>query len=82
MSVTAEQQVKTRKPPSEWPKAARESYDAIRPIGVGGFGSVWLAKKKDDKGNTSDAFVAIKVVGKPKSETISDFERRSQGGYL
>ena len=76
------QTIKTRKPPSSWPSAARDSYDAIRPIGVGGFGSVWLAKKKDDKVSPGDAFVAIKVVGKPKSETMSDFERRSQGGYL
>jgi len=76
------QTIKTRKPPSSWPSAARDSYDAIRPIGVGGFGSVWLAKKKDDKVSPGDAFVAIKVVGKPKSETMSDFERRSQGGYF
>ena len=72
-----------RKPPSSWPLAARDSYHAIRPIGVGGFGSVWLAKRKDNSKGEADAdFVAIKVVGKSKCETISDFERRSQGGYL
>ena len=71
-----------RKPPSQWPLAARESYHAIRPIGTGGFGSVWLAKRKDTA-KEDDIFVAIKVVGKSKSESIlSDFDRRSQGGYL
>lgn len=72
-----------RKPPSNWPLAARYSYHAICPIGDRGFGSVWLAKRKDNsKEEDDDGFVAIKVVGKSKSETISDFERRSQCGYL
>ncbi len=36
----------TPSPPSSWSKDTQESYVPVRPLGVGGFGSVWLAKEK------------------------------------
>ena len=31
--------------PNSWPPQARREYQAVRALGTGGFGAVWLAKK-------------------------------------
>lgn len=55
--------------PPKWPKECNDLYSPVRVVGTGGFGSVWMAKRKD--ANTSnngsgggDTHVAIKIVGK------------------
>eukprot|EP00957_Ditylum_brightwellii_P097372 7416284-Ditylum_brightwellii.AAC.1 len=50
-----------------WPQEANEIYEPIRPLGQGGFGSVWMAKRREAKEITQrkeadDEYVAIKVV--------------------
>lgn len=53
-------------PPEEWPLKIRESYDAMRILGKGGFASVVLARAKTTTTSTSGSKsnkVAIKVVG-------------------
>jgi serine/threonine protein kinase len=53
-------------PPSpQWPQKCNEQYEPVRVIGTGGFGSVWMAKRRDANSSNigSDTHVAIKVVG-------------------
>ena len=57
--------------PKGWPKEALDSYDAIRPLGKGAFGLVWLARAKD-----ADAdYVAIKHI-KTSDETEKAYAER------
>ena len=82
----------TTKPsvPSSWCKETRELYDPVRSLGVGGFGSVWLAKEKNpDRQNgdnkeddESSSLVAIKVVGHPHNQKISSKLQISEEGYF
>lgn len=50
-----------------WPPDIEDSYERIRPLGEGGFGKVWLAKKKaivaEEKEDEDDEeYVAIKQI--------------------
>lgn len=36
--------------PKSWPQQARDLYDPIRRLGIGGFGAVWLAKRSGSGG--------------------------------
>ena len=57
--------------PKGWPKEALDSYDAIRPLGKGAFGLVWLARTKD-----ADAdYVAIKHI-KTSDDTEKAYAER------
>ena len=57
----------TPTPPPQWPRACNEQYKPVRIVGKGGFGSVWMAKRRDASASSSsgsgDTHVAIKVVG-------------------
>ena len=55
----------TPTPPSEWSECVQSLYEPIRSLGKGGFGSVWLARPKDE--NSPYSFAAIKVVHSPNS---------------
>ena len=35
-------------PPSSWSKEVRDKFTPVKPLGVGGFGSVWLAMRKEE----------------------------------
>jgi serine/threonine protein kinase len=50
------------KAPSQWPKDLSDTYEPVRDLGSGAFGSVVLARSKQDDG-ASSKFVAVKVVG-------------------
>lgn len=56
-------------PPAEWPPQVRESYEPLRVLGVGGFGSVVLARETKPPpeapadGRTRPKKVAVKMVG-------------------
>eukprot|EP00574_Skeletonema_japonicum_P004478 CAMPEP_0201718182 /NCGR_PEP_ID=MMETSP0593-20130828/3747_1 /ASSEMBLY_ACC=CAM_ASM_000672 /TAXON_ID=267983 /ORGANISM="Skeletonema japonicum, Strain CCMP2506" /LENGTH=429 /DNA_ID=CAMNT_0048208415 /DNA_START=32 /DNA_END=1321 /DNA_ORIENTATION=+ len=53
--------------PPQWPKECNEQYAPVRVVGTGGFGSVWMAKRKDANAannGSGDTHVAIKIVGK------------------
>lgn len=68
--------------PSPWPAAALKAYEPIRPLGKGGFGSVYLAKSKrgvtEGEPKTSvDTTVALKLVGRGASASTT----RSEAGY-
>lgn len=63
--------------PKSWPKEAEETYEAIRPLGKGAFGLVWLAKRKEQSSFDPDAtseedspYVAIKHI-----KTLTSTER-------
>lgn len=43
------------KVPKSWPPQARREYQAVRALGTGGFGAVWLAKKNDQEQSLSGA---------------------------
>ena len=63
-----------------WPTSALEAYEPIRPLGKGGFGSVYLAKKRDvpEGADTGvDTLVAMKTVGRGTSTSRT----RSEAGY-
>lgn len=49
--------------PTEWPPEVSAIYEPVRQLGVGGFASVMLARKKDAKEGDKDAQVAMKIVG-------------------
>ena len=82
--------------PSSWSKETQEAYVPIKSLGVGGFGSVWLAKEKSNTSSTSstleehtnthdqekDQLVAIKVVGHPHNQKISSRLQISEEGYF
>ena len=75
------------KPPSSWSQEICELYDPVRPLGVGGSGSVWLAREKNhnkDSDASSDDQVqaAIKVVGHSHDQKISKKLQRSEEGYF
>jgi len=62
--------------PKGWPKEALDSYNAIRPLGKGAFGLVWLARAKEDGGgDDSSEYVAIKHI-KTASETERAYAER------
>jgi len=66
--------------PPPWPAAVLKAYEPIRPLGKGGFGSVYLAKKRNvpEGAETSvDATVAMKLVGRGASASRT----RSEAGY-
>jgi serine/threonine protein kinase len=55
----------------DWPSDIEDEYERIRPLGEGGFGKVWLAKKKtvqaiaeekDTQKNDEEEYVAIKQI--------------------
>lgn len=54
--------------PISWPNEIEETYDAIRLLGKGAFGLVWLAKSKQE--SKDDTYVAVKQI-----ETRSDKDR-------
>lgn len=77
--------------PESWPSEARALYSPVRPLGKGGFGAVWLAKSKTEdnvvgdntqEDNSSDNYVAIKLVGHAPKYHISSFERAGESGYF
>jgi serine/threonine protein kinase len=57
----------TTTPPPQWPRECNEQYTPMRIVGKGGFGSVWMATRRDASASSSsgsgDTHVAIKVVG-------------------
>lgn len=63
-------------PPKAWPRVAAESYEPVRPLGKGGFGSVLLAKRRDSPETSveKDLFVAMKAVG-------GNSASKSEAGY-
>ncbi len=81
-------------PPSSWSKEVQDLFTPIRRLGDGGFGSVWLARRKKDNttnieerchesdGSEKSLLVAIKVVGHPHNKKISSFEKVSEAGYF
>lgn len=58
--------------PPQWRRECNDQYTPVRVIGKGGFGSVWMAKRRDANaanncdcsGGSVETHVAIKVVGK------------------
>lgn len=68
--------------PDSWPPKARELYSPVKPLGKGGFGAVWLAKSRVSEVNSSDNYVAIKLVGHAPKHIISSFERAGESGYF
>lgn len=66
--------VQSNRPPEQWPSEVAKLYDPIRVLGVGGFASVMLARKKVASDNDENKIVAIKVVG-------SAFVSKSDLGY-
>jgi len=78
-------------PPLSWSEEVRDLFVPVRSLGIGGFGSVWLARKKnstveeqyiDSEKKEEDNLVAIKVVGHPHNQKISSFEKLSEEGYF
>jgi len=70
-----------RDAPKEWSDEVSSLYNPIRPLGQGGFGSVWLAKAKEDD---TDENVAIKVVGHPLNQckkTSHTIQRIEEGTF-
>jgi serine/threonine protein kinase len=59
------------KPPKEWPTEVVQLYDPVRTLGVGGFASVELARKKSP-GPNEEKFVAMKIVGSKDGVTRSE----------
>ncbi len=49
--------------PSEWPKELKSAYSPIRPLGEGGFGSVWLARRNVKLEHEKSKLAAIKLIG-------------------
>lgn len=71
--------------PSSWPIEARQLYNPIRPLGIGGFGTVWLAEPTSEdskRRHEGDQQVAIKLVGHPASKKTSAFAKMSESGYF
>lgn len=69
--------------PTEWSDEVSALYNPIRPLGKGGFGSVWLAKAKT-KTKAQDEKVAIKVVGHPythNKKTSYAIQRIEEGTF-
>jgi serine/threonine protein kinase len=52
--------------PKEWPADVSKEYEPVRVLGVGGFASVTLARKKNAK-EGDDKLVAIKIAGSKDS---------------
>jgi len=74
---------KTPSPPSSWCEEVRKRFSPVKPLGTGGFGSVWLANKKESVDDEeAEDNVAIKVVGHPHNQKISSFEKMSEAGYF
>mmetsp|Transcript_6707 Transcript_6707/g.14665 ORF Transcript_6707/g.14665 Transcript_6707/m.14665 type:complete len:455 (+) Transcript_6707:159-1523(+) len=62
-----------------WPSDALKEYEPIRSLGEGGFGSVYLAKKRDvAEGETADVQVAMKMIGRGSATAT---RTRSESGY-
>ena len=76
----------SKKVPKSWPAKARELYSPLRQLGIGGFGTVWLAETKESLSSSSvlsqDKCVAIKLVGHPITAPMSKFEKKSEEGYF
>ncbi len=76
--------------PSSWPNETRKLYSPLKPLGTGGFGTVWLAESippvTEESSNSSqpaaDRQVAIKLVGHPLSKKTSAFAKMSESGYF
>lgn len=49
--------------PSEWSKEVKSTYSPVRPLGEGGFGSVWLARRNVKLEHEKSKLAAIKVIG-------------------
>ena len=49
--------------PSEWSEELKSTYSHIRPLGDGGFGSVWLARRNVKLEHEKSKLAAIKVIG-------------------
>ena len=49
--------------PSEWSEEVKNTYSPIRPLGDGGFGSVWLARRNVKLEHEKSKLAAIKVIG-------------------
>ena len=54
----------------QWPSELLQTFDPIHPLGMGGFGSVWMARRRGNATSSSkagdvcdDKEVAIKLVG-------------------
>lgn len=63
-----------------WPATALKAYEPIRPLAKGGFGSVYLARKRDvPEGSNAnfDTTVAMKLVSRGASASRT----RSEAGY-
>lgn len=58
--------------PEEWAEDVSSLYTAIRPLGKGGFGSVWLAERNEKLESESTKKAAIKVMGDGKNITPTE----------
>lgn len=75
---TAADAGETKHQPKGWPKEALDTYDAIRPLGKGAFGLVWLARAKgaaSDASSEEHQYVAIKHI-KTSSATEKAYAER------
>ena len=75
---TAADAGETKQQPKGWPKEALDTYDAIRPLGKGAFGLVWLARAKgaaSDASSEEHQYVAIKHI-KTSSATEKAYAER------
>jgi serine/threonine protein kinase len=71
--------------PSSWPLEARQLYNPLKPLGTGGFGTVWLAESTSEGSKTQhegERQVAIKIVGHPSSKKTTAFAKMSESGYF
>lgn len=69
--------------PTSWPLEARKLFKPIKPLGTGGFGTVWLAESTSEaKDNENGKTVAIKLVGHPSSKKMSALAKMSELGYF
>lgn len=68
--------------PSSWPAEARDLYKPLKPLGKGGFGTVWLAEQRTkEEGAGQDKYVAIKLVGHAIATKQNAFSKISEAGY-
>lgn len=67
--LTTKYLCKMSRVPKSWPPQARREYQAVRALGTGGFGAVWLAKKKgqEQSSSSSDGVVDLNT-GEPMEQ--------------